>query len=141
MHAMALLVATPVTIFNANELALTIAVNRGAVAVLGPVDGTSWAPATTSAIGWSDDGAAPGKLAPGANEVVVQFGACAPVHVQMNLPAITPASVQVYFFLPPQTGVSVVTWFALYAGVAVANGVGNGGAAEVLAGKVPDIET
>jgi hypothetical protein len=141
MHAMALPVATPVTIFNANELALTIAVNRGAVAVLGPVDGTSWAPATSDAIGWSDDGAAPGKLAPGANEVVVQFGACAPVHVEMNLPKIEPASVQLYFFLPPQTGVSVVTWFALYAGVAVANGVGNGGAAEVLATKVPDLET
>lgn len=122
----------PVAIFNANELPLTISVNNGAVAVVSPVDSGSWTPATTNSVGWDESGASPGRLAPGPNQLVVQFGPGAPVHVEMNLPEIQPASVQVYFFVPPQTGVSLVSWFVLYAGVVVANGVANAGAAEVL---------
>ena len=123
----------PVTILNANELALTIAVNNGAVAVTGPLDFESGLPASMTGIGWSESAPSPGRLGPGRNDVQVQFGAGSPVHIEVNLPAnIQPPSVQVYFFVPPQTGLSLVTWFVLYGGVAVANGVANGGADDVL---------
>lgn len=114
-----------VTVFNANELAMTIAVNSGAMAAVGPFDELSGLPASNATIGWSTSGPLPGSLAPGPNLVQVQFGAGSPVNIQMTLPPLEPASVQIYLFMPPHSRVGAVTWFVLFAGVVVASGLAN----------------
>jgi hypothetical protein len=119
--------AIPVTVWNANQFALNIMVNRGPQTAVSAVSNTTWAPGTTAAgsgPGWDNGGSSTNNLGPGSNTVQVQLGTGQFTSITMNLPNTNPSSVQVYFFFGQQA-VGSVSWFVLYSGSVVANGNSN----------------
>lgn len=118
--------AIPVNVFNANQFALNLIVNRGAQTTVNAVNTTTWVPGTTapgSGPGWDNGGPSTNNLGPGTNAIQVALGTSVFTNISMDLPNNNPSSVQVYFFFPQQgAGVGSVTWFALYQGGVVAQG-------------------
>ena len=123
--------AIPVAVFNANQFALSVGVNRGTAFAVAAVNASTWFPGTPAAgsgPNWDNGGASPGNLGPGENLMQVQMGTGPITTIKgVTLPNTNPGSVQVYFFFG-QTGVGTVAWYVLYSGSVVASGTSSLGA-------------
>lgn len=118
--------AISVNVFNANQYAITLIVNRGPQITVNAVSSTTWAPGTiaTGGPGWDNGGPSANNFGPGNNAVQVALGTSQFTSFTMDLPNQNPSSVQVYFFFPQSgAGVGSVAWYALYQGGVVASGM------------------
>ncbi len=108
----------PVTIFNTNQLPISVGVNQGRSVRIGGASVPGLAPQASSAVGWNSGSPQPDALGPGTNHLTVMAeGSGQPASVVVNIPGNMPwMSVQLYLFADSQN----VNWVLLNNGQYVA---------------------